>query len=84
MCSFCEMILISSRLLEDTPDRNGCETLTDRDGEQPVEDSKSARGVEIVITDIMMPKGDGVEVGRKTNSASNGVRSHPGMRVSGP
>ena len=56
---------ISSRVLEHTLDKHGYETLTARDGEQALEHLESHPEIEIVITDIMMPKTDGVELVRK-------------------
>ena len=56
---------ISSKVLEHTLDRHGYETVTAHDGDQALECLESRPDIELVITDIMMPKTDGVELVRK-------------------
>jgi len=56
---------ISAKVLEHTLDRHGYETLTAHDGDQALECLESHADIELVITDIMMPKTDGIELVRK-------------------
>lgn len=56
---------ISATVLEHTLDKHGYETITAHDGEQALTCLESHPEIELVITDIMMPNADGVELIRK-------------------
>ena len=56
---------ISAKVLEHTLDKYGYETLTAHDGDQALEFLESHPEIELLITDIMMPKTNGVELVRK-------------------
>jgi len=56
---------ISAKVLEHTLDKYGYETLTAHDGDQALEYLESHPEIELLITDIMMPKTNGVELVRK-------------------
>ena len=55
---------VSSRVLEHMLDKHGYETLTAHDGEQALEYLESHPEIELVITDLVMPKTDGFELVR--------------------
>jgi len=56
---------ISATVLEHTLDKQGYETITAHDGEQAITCLESHPEIELVITDIMMPNADGVELVRR-------------------
>ena len=56
---------ISAKVLEHTLDKHGYETLTALDGEQALEYLESHPEIELVITDLVMPKTDGFELVRR-------------------
>ena len=56
---------ISATVLEHTLDKHGYETITAHDGEQALTYLESHPEIELVITDLMMPKTDGVELVRR-------------------
>jgi len=56
---------ISATVLEHTLDKHGYETITAHDGEQAITCLESHPEIELVITDIMMPNADGVELVRR-------------------
>lgn len=56
---------ISSRVLEHTLDRNGYDTHTAGDGEQALELLDAHPEIQLVITDLVMPKTDGMELVRR-------------------
>jgi CheY-like chemotaxis protein len=56
---------ISAKVLEHTLDKYGYETLTAHDGDQALEYLESHPEIQLLITDIMMPKTNGVELVRK-------------------
>ena len=56
---------ISAKVLEHTLDKYGYDTLTAHDGDQALEFLESHPEIELLITDIMMPKTNGVELVRK-------------------
>jgi CheY-like chemotaxis protein len=56
--------LISAKVLEYTLDKHGYETLTARDGEEALEYLESHAEIDLVITDLVMPKIDGAELVR--------------------
>jgi CheY-like chemotaxis protein len=56
---------ISAKVLEHTLDKYGYETLTAHDGDQALEYLESHPEIQLLITDIMMPKTNGVELIRK-------------------
>jgi CheY-like chemotaxis protein len=53
---------ISAKVLEHTLDRHGYESYTAKDGDQALEYLNTHPEVELVITDISMPKVDGFEL----------------------
>ena len=53
---------ISAKVLEHTLDRHGHESYTTRDGDQALEYLEAHPEVQLVITDISMPKTDGFEL----------------------
>lgn len=53
---------ISSKVFEHTLDKYGYETLTAHDGEQALELLESHAEIELIITDIMMPNTNGIEL----------------------
>ena len=55
---------ISSKVLEHMLDKHGYETLTALNGEQALEYLESRPEIELVITDLVMPKTDGFELVR--------------------
>jgi CheY-like chemotaxis protein len=55
---------ISATVLEHTLDKHAFETLTARDGEEALEFLEAHPEIELVITDIMMPNTDGIELVR--------------------
>jgi len=61
---------ISAKVLEHTLDKHGYETLTARDGKQALEYLESHAEIQLVITDIVMPNTDGVELVRR-------IKEHP-------
>lgn len=56
---------ISSKVFEHTLDKFGYETLTAHDGEEALKFLEDHAEIELVITDIVMPNTDGVELVRK-------------------
>jgi CheY-like chemotaxis protein len=56
---------ISAKVLQHTLDRRGYETVTARDGKQALECLESRADIELVITDILMPRVDGAQFIRK-------------------
>jgi CheY-like chemotaxis protein len=56
---------ISSKVFEHTLDKYGYETLTARDGEEALKFLDAHAEIELIITDIIMPKTDGIELVRK-------------------
>jgi len=56
---------ISATVLEHTLDKHGHDTITAHDGEQALTCLESHPEIELVITDIMMPNADGVELVRR-------------------
>jgi two-component system, sensor histidine kinase ChiS len=56
---------ISSTVLEHTLDKHGYETITTHDGEEALTCLESHPEIELVITDIVMPNADGVELVRR-------------------
>jgi CheY-like chemotaxis protein len=56
---------ISAKVLEHTLDKYGYETLTAHDGDEALEFLESHPEIELLITDIVMPKTNGVELVRK-------------------
>lgn len=61
---------ISATVLEHTLDKHGYETLTAHDGEQALTILESHPEIELVITDLVMPKTDGVELVAKIRERS--------------
>jgi len=61
---------ISSKVFEHTLDKHGYETLTAHDGEQALELLESHAEIELIITDIMMPNTNGIELVRKIKDRS--------------
>jgi CheY-like chemotaxis protein len=55
---------ISAKVLEYTLDKHGYDTLTARDGEEALEYLASHAEIDLVITDLVMPKIDGAELVR--------------------
>lgn len=55
---------ISAKVLQHTLDKHGYETLTARDGEEALEYLESHAEIDLVITDLVMPKTDGTELVR--------------------
>jgi len=55
---------ISATVLEHTLDKYGYETLTARDGEEALEFLESHPEIELVVTDIVMPNNDGIQLVR--------------------
>src|SRR5262245_37534452 len=53
---------ISATVLEHTLDKHGYETLTASDGDEALSFLESHPEIELVITDLVMPKTDGVEL----------------------
>ncbi len=56
---------ISAMVLEHTLDKYGYETLTAHDGDQALEYLESHPEIQLLITDIVMPKTNGIELVRK-------------------
>jgi len=56
---------ISAKVLKHTLDKRGYNTVTARDGKQALECMESRTDIELVITDIMMPRIDGAQFVRK-------------------
>ena len=56
---------ISSKVFEHTLDKYGYDTLTAHDGEEALKFLEDHAEIELVITDIVMPNTDGVELVRK-------------------
>ena len=56
---------ISAAVLEHTLDKHGYDTITVRDGEQALTCLESHPEIDLVITDIVMPNADGVELVRR-------------------
>lgn len=56
---------ISSKVLEHTLDKYGYETLTAGDGEKALEFLDAHPEIQLVITDLVMPKTDGMELVRR-------------------
>ena len=57
--------VISATVLEHTLDKHGYETLTANDGDQALAYLESHPEIELVITDLVMPNTDGIELVRK-------------------
>jgi CheY-like chemotaxis protein len=57
--------LISATVLEHTLDKHGCETLTANDGDQALAYLESHPEIDLIITDLVMPNTDGIELVRK-------------------
>src|ERR1043166_8712801 len=57
--------LISAKVLEHTLGKGGYKTMTARDGKQGLECLESHPDVELVITDMVMPRIDGAQFIRK-------------------
>lgn len=53
---------ISATVLEHTLDKHGYETLTAHDGEEALSDLESHPEIELIITDLVMPNTDGIEL----------------------
>ncbi len=56
---------ISATVLEHTLDKHGYDTITAHDGEQALTCLESHPEIDLVITDIVMPNADGVELVRR-------------------
>ena len=56
---------ISATVLEHTLDKHGYETLTAHDGEEALAHLESHPEIELIITDLMMPNTDGIELVRR-------------------
>jgi len=56
---------ISATVLEHTLDKHGYETLTAHDGEEALAFLESHPEIELIITDLVMPNTDGVELVRR-------------------
>lgn len=56
---------ISATVLEHTLDKQGYETLTANDGDQALAYLESHPEIDLVITDLVMPNTDGIELVRK-------------------
>ena len=56
---------ISATVLEHTLDKYGYETLTAHDGDQALEYLESHPEIQLIITDIVMPKTNGIELVKK-------------------
>lgn len=56
---------ISAAVLEHTLDKHGYDTITVHDGEQALTCLESHPEIDLVITDIVMPNADGVELVRR-------------------
>lgn len=56
---------VSATVLEHTLEKHGYDTITAHDGEQALTCLESHAEIELVITDIMMPNADGVELVRR-------------------
>jgi CheY-like chemotaxis protein len=56
---------ISATVLEHTLDKHGYETLTANDGDQALSYLEAHPEIDLVITDLVMPKVDGIELVRK-------------------
>ncbi len=56
---------VSAKVLEHTLDKHGYETLTARDGDQALECLEKHPEIELLITDLVMPNMDGVELVKK-------------------
>jgi CheY-like chemotaxis protein len=56
---------ISATVLEHTLDKHGYETLTAHDGEEALAYLESHPEIELIITDLMMPNTDGIELVRR-------------------
>jgi twitching motility two-component system response regulator PilH len=56
---------ISATVLEHTLDKHGYETLTANDGDQALAYLESHPEIDLVITDLVMPNTDGIELVRK-------------------
>jgi CheY-like chemotaxis protein len=56
---------ISAAVLEHTLDKHGYDTITVNDGEQALTCLESHPEIDLVITDIVMPNADGVELVRR-------------------
>lgn len=61
---------ISSKVFEHTLDKHGYETLTAHDGDQALELLESHAEIELIITDIVMPNTNGIELVRKIKDRS--------------
>jgi CheY-like chemotaxis protein len=61
---------ISSKVFEHILDKHGYETLTAHDGGQALELLESHAEIELIITDIMMPNTNGIELVRKIKDRS--------------
>ena len=61
---------ISSKVLEHILDKHGYKTLTAHDEEQALELLESHTEIELIITDIMMPNTNGIELVRKIKDRS--------------
>jgi len=55
---------ISAKVLQHTLDKHGHESLTARDGDEALEYLESHAEIDMVITDLVMPKTDGTELVR--------------------
>src|SRR3989304_8363779 len=64
---------ISAKVLEHPLDKYGYDTLTAHDGDQALEFLESHPEIELLITDIMMPKTNGVELVRKIKERQEGT-----------
>jgi CheY-like chemotaxis protein len=53
---------ISAKVMQHTLDKHGYEILTARDGQEALEYLESHAEIDLVITDLMMPKTDGTEL----------------------
>ena len=56
---------ISATVLEHTLDKHGYETLTAHDGEEALAHLESHPEIELIITDLIMPNTDGIELVRR-------------------
>ncbi len=56
---------ISATVLEHTLDKHGYDTITAHDGKQALTCLESHPEIDLVITDIVMPNSDGVELVRR-------------------